>query len=137
MVVAWPGGAQSLINLTVGTPFGVAATGAAGAVRASMIVATDKARHYDQSVWTLAAEPSGRVGAGAIALLVALGRGAAKLGSAMPGTDRPGRLREATVRVEIEAEVAKCDAARALTVVGNEALTALGWGAARAATPAE
>ena len=82
-------------------------------------------------------EPSGRVGTGAIALLAALGRDAANLGSAMPGTGKPGRLREAAVRAEIEAEIAKCDAARALTALGSEALGTLGWAASRAAAPSD
>ena len=115
----------------------MAAAGTVGAGKAARIAETDKARHYDSSVWAFAVEPAGRVGTGAIALLAALGRDAANLGSAMPGTARPGRLREAAARADIEAEIAKCDAARALTALGNEALAALGWAAARAAIPSD
>ena len=137
LVVTWPGGERFLIDVSVRTPFALAAAGAAQAGRATRIAEADKARHYDSSVWAFAVEPSGRVGTGAIALLAALGRDAANLGSAMPGTGRPGRLREAAVRAEIEAEIAKCDAARALTALGCEALSTLGWAASRAAAPSD
>ena len=137
LVVTWPGGERFLIDVTVRTPFALAATGAAEAGKATRIAEAEKVRHYVSSVWTFAVEPSGRVGTGAIALLAALGSDAANLGSAMPGTGRPGRLREAAVRAEIEAEIAKCDAARALTALGNEALNTLGWAASRAATPSD
>ena len=137
LVVTWPGGARFMIDVTVRTPIAPAVSGAAEAGTATRIAEADKARHYDNSVWTFAVEPSGRVGAGALALLAALGRDAANLGSAMPGEGRPGRLREAAVRTEIEAEVATCGAARALTALGSEALAALGWVATRAAAPSD
>ena len=121
------------MDVTIRTPFagGLAAEAEPGAAAAAG--AEDKRRHYDHSVWPFALEPAGRLDAAGLALLAALVRDASHSGPAMPGTGRAGRIREAALRAQIEAEVAECDAARCLTALGSEATCSRGWATTRVA----
>ena len=133
VVATWPGGQRFLVDVTIRSPFAGGLTAQAEAGAAAAAGAEDKRRHYDHSVWPFALEPSGRLDVAGLALLAALVRDASNLGPSMPGTGRAGRLREAALRAEIEADVAKCDAARSLTALGSEAPSSLGWATTRAA----
>ena len=141
MRVAWTSwrlgrGQRFLVVVTIRTPFagGLAAEAEPGA--AAVAGAEDKRRHYDHSVWPFAIEPAGRLDVAGLALLAVLVRDASHPGPAMPGTGRAGRIREAALRAESEAEVAKHDAARSLTALGPEATCSLGWATTRAASTA-
>ena len=125
-----------MVGVTRRTPFagGLAAEAEPGAAAAAG--AEDKRRHYDHSVWPFAIEPAGRLDFTGLALPAALVRDASNLGPAMPGAGRPGRIREAALRAELEAEVVKCGAARCLTAFGSEDTCTLGWATTRAAPTA-
>ena len=121
---------RTIWNATLsGAPFAkdVAVGSAAG--RSTALAAHDAAANRGASVWALAIEPGGRVGAEGQACFAALARGAANFGGSQPGTGRRGRLNDSALRMELEVAVVKCDALRALQAQGAHRVAALGWAA--------
>ena len=98
--------------------------------------AADKRRHYNDSAWPFAMAPAGRLDAAGLALLAALARDTSNLGPAMPGAVRAGRICEAALRADIEAEVTQHDTDRSLAALGSEATCSIGWATTRAAPTA-
>ena len=96
------GGSRHLADITIGSLSAKDAAQSAAAGRATVLAARDKAAKYGTSVWALAIEPGGRIGAEGQACLAALARDAANYGGSQPGTGRRGRLNDSALRMELE-----------------------------------